>query len=62
VGKISNVSVDGKKVNLAVELTSNGTTQAKTLMLYRKGKKIFVLGGVNFYHCSTYMPNPWLGH
>ena len=62
VGRIGNVSIDGKKINLAGDLTSNGTTQAKTLTLFRKDKKIFAIFGVNFYRCSTYMPNPWLGH
>lgn len=61
VGKITNVSIDRKKINLSVNLTTDGIEKAATMQLYRKSKKIFVLVGINFYHCSTYMPNPWLG-
>lgn len=61
VGKITNVSVDGKKVNLAVELTTKGVSETKTMPLFQKSKKIFVLAGVNFFYCTDYQPNPWLG-
>jgi hypothetical protein len=61
VGKITNVSVDGKKITLSVEMTEGGSTKAVTLPLTRKNRKVFVLIGVNFYHCSTYQPNPRLG-
>jgi hypothetical protein len=61
VGKITNVSVDGTKINLDVELTTNGKVETKTMLLTRKSKKIFVLIGVNFFHCSKYQPNPRLG-
>jgi hypothetical protein len=61
VGKITNVSVDGNKVTLGVEMTEAGSTKPVTLPLTRKNKKLFVLIGVNFYHCSTYQPNPRLG-
>lgn len=63
VGKITNVSVDdGRKINLALELTTRGTTETKNLLLIRKNKKVFSLAGVNFFYCSNYQPNPWLGH
>lgn len=62
VGRIANVSVNGNKIDLALQLTTNGATEAKTLPLVRKNKKIFVLAGINYFYCSTYMPNPWLGH
>ena len=61
VGRITNVSVDGKKIALSVEMTEGGSTKAVTLPLTRKNKKVFVLTGVNFYYCSTYQPNPRLG-
>lgn len=61
VGQITNVTIDRNKINLAVQLTSEGNTQAVTLPLIRKSKKIFVLAGVNFFRCSTYLPNPRLG-
>jgi hypothetical protein len=61
VGKITKVSVERNKINLAVELTSEGKTENKTLQLIRKSKKIFVLTGVNFFYCSDYQPNPRLG-
>jgi hypothetical protein len=61
-GKITSVSVDGNKINLGVTMTTNGTTETKTLPLIRKNKKTFVLTGINFFHCSEYQPNPWLGH
>jgi hypothetical protein len=62
VGKITNVSVDGgRKINLAVELTTRGATETKTLLLIRKNKKVFSLSGVNLFYCSNYQPNPWLG-
>lgn len=61
VGKITNVSVDGNRINLAVELTTNGKTETRTLPLVRKNKKLFVLTGINFFYCADYQPNPWLG-
>lgn len=61
VGKITNVAVDRKKINLTLEMTAEGTTKPATLTLTRKNKKTFVLIGVNFYHCNTYQPNPSLG-
>lgn len=61
VGQITNVTIDRNKVNLAVQLTTDGNTQAVTLPLIRKSKKIFVLAGINFFRCSTYLPNPRLG-
>jgi hypothetical protein len=61
VGRITNVSVEGNRINLAVELTSPGKTEAKTYQLIRKDKSIFVLTGINFFHCSDYLPNPRLG-
>ena len=61
VGRITNVAVDSKKINLTLELTAEGTTKPTTMTLTRKNKKTFVIIGVNFYHCSTYQPNPWLG-
>lgn len=61
VGKITNVSIDRKTINLALQLTADGETKAVTLPLVRKSKKIFVVAGVNFYYCNTYMPNPRLG-
>jgi hypothetical protein len=61
VGRITNVSIEGNRINLALELTSPGKTEAKTLQLVRKDKKIFVLAGVNFFYCSNYQPNPRLG-
>lgn len=61
VGRITNVTVDRNKINLALEMTAEGTTKPTTLSLIRKNKKTFVLIGVNFYYCSTYQPNPWLG-
>src|SRR5262245_21922809 len=39
VGRITNVSVEGIKINLAVELTTNGQVETKTLPLLRKNKK-----------------------
>lgn len=61
VGKITNVSIERNKINLSVSLTADGSEKAATMQLTRKSKKIFVLLGVNFYRCNTYMPNPWLG-
>lgn len=61
VGQITNVAVDGKKISLAIQLTTDGNTKAVTLPLVRKSKKIFVLGGINFFRCNTYLPNPRLG-
>jgi hypothetical protein len=61
VGRITNVGVEGNRINLAVELTSPGKTEAKTYQLIRKDKNLFVLAGVNFFHCSDYLPNPRLG-
>jgi hypothetical protein len=61
VGRITNVSVERNKINLALELTTEGKTEPKTLQLTRKNKKLFVLIGVNFFHCSDYQPNPRLG-
>src|SRR5262245_11140242 len=61
VGRITNVSVEGSRINLALELTSPGKTEAKTLQLIRKSQKIFVLAGINFFYCSNYQPNPRLG-
>jgi hypothetical protein len=61
VGAITDVAIDRKTVNLAVQLTTDGQTKAVALPLVRKSKKVFVLYGVNFYHCPTYMPNPRLG-
>jgi hypothetical protein len=61
VGRITDVSVEGTKVNLSVEVTTNGQVETKTLALLRKNKKLFVLTGINFFHCSDYQPNPWLG-
>ena len=61
VGRITNVSVAGNRINLAVELASPGKTEAKTYQLVRKSQKIFVLAGVNFFHCADYQPNPRLG-
>lgn len=61
VGKITNVSVDNKKINLSLQLTTRGVTENKDLLLIRKSKKIFVLTGVNFFYCADYQPNPWLG-
>jgi hypothetical protein len=42
-------------------MTEAGSTKPVILPLTRKNKKLFVLIGVNFYHCSTYQPNPRLG-
>ena len=61
VGKITDISVENNKINLGVELTTNGKVETKTMLLIRKSKKIFVLIGVNFFHCSSYQPNPRLG-
>jgi hypothetical protein len=61
VGRITNVSVEGNRINLAVELTSPGKTEQKTFQLVRKSQQIFVLTGVNFFHCADYQPNPRLG-
>jgi hypothetical protein len=61
VGRITNVAVDRNKINLTLEMTADGTTKTTPLQLIRKNKKTFVLIGVNFYHCGTYQPNPWLG-
>jgi hypothetical protein len=61
VARFTNVSVDHNKINLALELTSPGKTETKTLQLVRKNKKTFVLTGINFFHCSDYQPNPRLG-
>jgi len=61
VGQITNIGIDGNKVTLAVQLTTDGQTKAVTLPLIRKTKKIFVLGGINFFRCTGYMPNPRLG-
>jgi hypothetical protein len=61
VGQITNVSVAGNRINLSVQLTSPGKTEAKTYQLIRKDKDIFVLAGINFFHCPQYLPNPRLG-
>lgn len=61
VGRITNVSVDGNKINLGLELTTQGKTETKTLPLVRKNKKLFVLTGINFFYCADYQPNPRLG-
>lgn len=61
VGKITNVSIDGNKVALSVQMTEGGSTKPVTLQLTRKNQKVFVLIGVNFYYCSAYQPNPRLG-
>lgn len=61
VGRITNVSVEGGKINLGLELTTQGKVETKTLMLYRKSQRIFVLTGINFFYCSNYQPNPRLG-
>jgi hypothetical protein len=61
VGRITNVSVESNKINLALELTTEGKTETKTLQLTRKNKKLFVLTGVNFFYCPDYQPNPRLG-
>lgn len=61
VGKITNVSVEGNKVNLAVEMTTDGKTENRTLPLVRKNTKLFVLAGINFFYCKDYQPNPVLG-
>ena len=61
VGKITNVTIERNKINLAIQMTAQGSTTPINLTLVRKSKKIFALTGVNFFHCSTYMPNPWLG-
>ncbi len=61
VGKITDVSVERNKVTLSLQMTAEGSTQAVTLPLTRKNKKVFVVTGVNFYYCGTYMPNPRLG-
>src|SRR6476659_1994044 len=52
VGRITNVGVEGNRINLAVELTSPGKMEAKSYQLIRKDKNLFVLAGVNFFHCS----------
>jgi hypothetical protein len=61
VGRITNVSVEGSKINLGLELTTQGKVETKTLMLYRKSQRIFVLTGINFFYCANYQPNPRLG-
>jgi hypothetical protein len=61
VGRITNISVAGPKINLGLELTTQGKTETKTLMLYRKNQKLFVLTGINFFYCANYQPNPRLG-
>jgi hypothetical protein len=61
VGRITSVSVAGNKINLGLELTTEGKTETKNLQLHRKRKDIFVLTGINFYYCSNYLPNPRLG-
>lgn len=61
VGKITSVTTDRNKVTLGLQMTTDGKTEQKTLPLIRKSKKIFVIVGVNYYRCNTYMPNPWLG-
>lgn len=61
VGRITNVSVDGNKISLGLELTTQGKTETKNLMLYRKNQKLFVLTGINFFYCPDYLPNPRLG-
>ncbi|MGE0238556.1 MAG: hypothetical protein AB7F09_27370 [Parvibaculaceae bacterium] len=60
-GRITTVSVEGSKINLGLELATNGKVETKTYLLIRKSKKIFVLTGINFFHCTDYQPNPWLG-
>jgi hypothetical protein len=61
VGRITNVTVKGTRINLDVELAAHGKVETKTLQLIRKSKKIFVLIGINFFHCADYQPNPRLG-
>jgi hypothetical protein len=61
VGRITNVGVEGSKINLGLELTTQGKTETKTLQLIRKNKKLFALTGINFFYCSDYQPNPRLG-
>jgi hypothetical protein len=61
VGRITDVSVAGNRINVALDVTSPGKTEAKTYQLIRKDKNIFVLAGINFFHCSDYQPNPRLG-
>jgi hypothetical protein len=61
VARITNVSVEGNRINLAIDVTSPGKTESKTYQLIRKSQKIFVLAGVNFFYCADYQPNPRLG-
>ena len=61
VARITNVSVEGNRINLALDVTSPGKTETKTFQLIRKNQKIFVLAGINFFYCSDYQPNPRLG-
>jgi hypothetical protein len=61
VGKITSVATDHNKVTLSLQMTTDGKTEQMTLPLVRKSKKVFVIVGVNYYRCNTYMPNPWLG-
>jgi hypothetical protein len=59
--RITNVSVEGNRINLALEVTSPSKTESKTYQLTRKSQRIFVLGGINFFYCTDYQPNPRLG-
>jgi hypothetical protein len=61
VARITNVSVEGNRINLALDVTSPGKSESKTYQLIRKSQKIFVLAGINFFYCSDYQPNPRLG-
>jgi|GEM_PF-3767464 len=61
VGRITNVGVEGARINLGLELTTQGKTEAKTLQLIRKNQRLFVLTGINFFYCKDYLPNPRLG-
>src|SRR5690349_983205 len=61
VARITNVSLEGNRINLALDVTSPGKTEQKTYQLIRKDKRLFVLAGINFFHCPDYLPNPRLG-
>ena len=61
VGKITDVRVERTRINMSVELTTNGKLESKAYQLIRKSSKIFVLTGVNFFYCKDYQPNPRLG-
>jgi hypothetical protein len=61
VGRITNVSVERNRINLGVELTADAATESRNLQLIRKNRKLFVLTGINFFHCKEFQPNPRLG-